>query len=350
MALLSVPRPSKTSSFFNSSWSASPPTPSDLPKLDTSPRDGGRGRSRETRSTAWASLSPARPSTQPTLVASPAALDPSHLAPWTPQQELPAPPIRLRHPRGSAYKLGEGRHSEAYLGAFAPLLGNGARPQWTACAIKRIHADREAQLVGLAEAYILRRLQHHPAIVRLLAVMDERDGLDGAVPAVAARAGHDRSVSDTSHLAVGATTPRLGFGFASPSTPMPGSSSAPTLAGDVAGLDLPVESYFADGAVRRAVSLRVTSEREAVGVGAPQLRSVSSSSAGETSSTLVADAPRLVLVLELCPAGTLDSLFRRQPALIGRRLWLRWARSLASAVAHAHSKSVMVRFTRLEPP
>lgn len=74
-----------------------------------------------------------------------------------------------------AFKLGEGRNSEVYLGAYAPRMASPATDSipWELCAIKRLQVDRESQLAGLEEAFALRRLGHHPHIVRLLGVLDE---------------------------------------------------------------------------------------------------------------------------------------------------------------------------------
>jgi len=74
-----------------------------------------------------------------------------------------------------AFKLGEGRSSEVYLGAYAPRSHDQTTKSvsWQLCAVKRLQVDRESQLAGLEEAFALRRLGHHEHIVRLLGVLDE---------------------------------------------------------------------------------------------------------------------------------------------------------------------------------
>jgi len=71
------------------------------------------------------------------------------------------------------YRLGEGRTSEVYLGAYHPHDQAGPRVTWELCAVKRVDADRESQLAGLEEAFALRRLGPHPHIVQLITVLDE---------------------------------------------------------------------------------------------------------------------------------------------------------------------------------
>jgi len=66
------------------------------------------------------------------------------------------------------YRLGEGRTSEVYLGAYHPHDQAGPRVTWELCAVKRVDADRESQLAGLEEAFALRRLGPHPHIVQLI--------------------------------------------------------------------------------------------------------------------------------------------------------------------------------------
>ncbi|KAN0064546.1 hypothetical protein ACQY0O_002174 [Thecaphora frezii] len=95
------------------------------------------------------------------------------------------------------FLLGEGRHcnvflgsyrhkrkqarAEAEAGSYSPGRFNGSlvnsldsrSPEWKLCAIKRLHADRHSQLLGLDEAFALRRLGPHPHIIRLIDIRDE---------------------------------------------------------------------------------------------------------------------------------------------------------------------------------
>ena len=51
--------------------------------------------------------------------------------------------------------------------------------------------------------------------------------------------------------------------------------------------------------------------------------------------------PRLLLVLELCGGGTLYRYVRRNGAKIGRRMWMKFARQLASAVESIHKQGLI---------
>ncbi|ORY89601.1 kinase-like domain-containing protein [Leucosporidium creatinivorum] len=100
---------------------------------------------------------------------------------------------RLRLIPAREYLLGEGRHAIVYLGSFIPRPSSPLPPTWTLCAAKRIFADRESQLAGLGEAFILSKLASAQVppfplgslaergsqfILRLYGVKDERDGVE----------------------------------------------------------------------------------------------------------------------------------------------------------------------------
>ncbi|GAA6005899.1 hypothetical protein JCM10207_007267 [Rhodosporidiobolus poonsookiae] len=194
-----------------------------------------------------------------------------------------APRVRMR-PQG-AYLLGEGRHASVYVAAFLPRRsqegkgqvrverrnaragaakreeqeeeGEDAEERWELCAAKRLLPDRESQLSGLGEAFILAKLHASPSyststsstsstsaapsaaaedtdssalagsgsssgarfIVRLHGVRDERDGVDLPDPLPnppaqglsrhgSAGSGHSRRWSAGSGLGVGAVGPQ----------------------------------------------------------------------------------------------------------------------------------------------
>ncbi|GAA6056448.1 hypothetical protein JCM3770_007473 [Rhodotorula araucariae] len=94
------------------------------------------------------------------------------------------------------YLLGEGRHASVYLASFT----RGAAP-WRLCAAKRLAPDRESQVSGLGEAFILAKLAGASAsaggsggderderaggsrfVLRLYGVRDERDGVEPPFP------------------------------------------------------------------------------------------------------------------------------------------------------------------------
>jgi hypothetical protein len=50
---------------------------------------------------------------------------------------------------------------------------------------------------------------------------------------------------------------------------------------------------------------------------------------------------RSTLLLEHAPLGTLDHFLRASPGLVGREMWLRWARQCSEAVAWTHEKGIL---------
>ncbi|TKY86573.1 hypothetical protein EX895_004722 [Sporisorium graminicola] len=74
------------------------------------------------------------------------------------------------------FLLGEGRHCSVYLGSYRPRLDavpSDSSTAWRLCAVKRLHADRQSQLLGLEEAFALRRLGTHPNVIQLIDIRDE---------------------------------------------------------------------------------------------------------------------------------------------------------------------------------
>lgn len=116
---------------------------------------------------------------------------------------------RLRLQPTPDFLLGEGRHASVFLASFIPTTKSAPAPdssshlspasKWTLCAAKRVLPDRESQLAGLGEAFILSKLASTgPAmtsldtfpslsagashILRLHGVKDERDGVESTGP------------------------------------------------------------------------------------------------------------------------------------------------------------------------
>ncbi|GAA5916371.1 hypothetical protein JCM6882_000868 [Rhodosporidiobolus microsporus] len=123
----------------------------------------------------------------------------------------------LRLSPTAPYLLGEGRHASVYLAAFLPRaegegkeMGRGTvraekrdgrKREWKLCAAKRLLPDRDSQVGGLGEAFILAKLAPpssaagageeedaaYPArgarnIIGLFGVRDERDGVEKPLP------------------------------------------------------------------------------------------------------------------------------------------------------------------------
>ncbi|PWN97424.1 kinase-like protein [Tilletiopsis washingtonensis] len=95
------------------------------------------------------------------------------------------------------YLLGEGRHCNVFLGSYrlkrrrrerrgaargAASESDVSESYWQLCAVKRLHADRQSQLLGLDEAFALRRLGPHPNIVSLIDIRDETAIADPTTP------------------------------------------------------------------------------------------------------------------------------------------------------------------------
>lgn len=111
---------------------------------------------------------------------------------------------RLRLQPTPDFLLGEGRHASVFLASFIPTSrsassvdsSNQSTSKWTLCAAKRVLPDRESQLAGLGEAFILSKLASNAPttasigtfppshsigashILRLHGVKDERDGVE----------------------------------------------------------------------------------------------------------------------------------------------------------------------------
>jgi hypothetical protein len=181
--------------------------------------------------------------------------------------------------------LGVGRHASVFLAACRTEEANEA--SWRLCAAKRMNADRDAQVGGFREAYILTKLydggRGPSSIIRLLALKDEQAS-DRHLPRPI-RSDHARSASaseaDTSlsidtgsalHRALSAADMSKGGSHSTPSSPVVATDPAQAL------LAAPAAS------VRRSISLRESSNRVAW--------------VRDGNSTEIADPPRLVLALE----------------------------------------------------
>ena len=95
--------------------------------------------------------------------------------------------ISLRLFLNKPFKLGEGRNSEVYLGAYhrERVDDSDTYVDWHLCAVKRVQADQESQLAGLQEAFALRRLGPHPHICLLYTSPSPRDKRQSRMPSSA---------------------------------------------------------------------------------------------------------------------------------------------------------------------
>ncbi|KAI8927334.1 hypothetical protein BC831DRAFT_452527 [Entophlyctis helioformis] len=218
--------------------------------------------------------------------------------------------------------LGEGRYAQVYLGHYSvmaecdsdnddeddmdtsdtsmqnPASASAATPSsqhhakqdvLRQCAIKRMNPTTEAQSIGLAEAYILRKLAHaHPNIISLIAVKDESD-LDG--PLIKSRL------------------------VQSLESPMPSASPS---------LPTPLSAY---------------TKRQTSPVRAPV--SPTTPTCIAVSPKLPDASPRLLLMLEYLPMGNMWDWAQTHKSRVGKALWIKWARELAGALEAVHSFGIV---------
>lgn len=96
-----------------------------------------------------------------------------------------------------------------------------------------------------------------------------------------------------------------------------------------------------DTSVRRAISLRDPSAHSGNKPTGSDEADARNSTASAQEAQASGTAPRLLLVYELCPGGTVASFVRRKGHEVGRSLWMRWAKQLVAALAHCHRFGIM---------
>ncbi|KAJ1334253.1 hypothetical protein BSLG_008180 [Batrachochytrium salamandrivorans] len=224
--------------------------------------------------------------------------------------------------------LGEGRYAEVYRGSYtlsgdaglsigsprsaqssqalssvtcaalggrrrSSTLVSGQSPADTPffdCAVKRLHATTEAQSIGLAESFILRRVAGlHRNIVSLIGVKDE---------------------ADLHALTVKNKLVQLLDTF-------PSMQVEPTQHSAKSTANQSVQSYSKPPST------------------------ASGKKKSPTAATAPNPAPQLLLVLEYLPNGNLWDWAMRHKESVGRILWMKWARELAGAIEAIHSIGIV---------
>lgn len=227
---------------------------------------------------------------------------------------------RLRLSPTKDYHLGEGRHASVYLASYIPPSSDPlSRKPWTLCAAKRIHPDRDSQLAGLGEAFVLSRLasSSHPGaahILRLYGVKDERDGVEEVECTPSRRSSYGSAAGARRQASFEARVEMV---------PPVGS---PSLEG-AEGFGMPFE--VVDPKLARVEKGPRHSEPA---MGRRGLREDEGRSSGEK---------RLVLLLEYCPFGHVLGFLRRFSERVGKRRWIQWAKELVSAVVWMHEKGIL---------
>lgn len=310
--------------------------------------------------------SPPRPPSRPSPVEFPSseALPPSAGHSSNPLLDTRRAPS-LRMSPTPTFLLGEGRHASVYLASCEPSGPNGSvvvekRPRRRRlCAAKRLFPDRESQVAGLGEAFILAKLSGHSegaeSIIRLYGVRDERDGVDPPLQTASSlsssfsRSSHRISStgshglpsplrrtsdgSDTGDSQIPAASPQEGTRAAARS---PNRNSDTIVASSHGRSKLSLLSHALDPPLsstrRRAIS-------------SASLDGSPSSSPGSPAQGGLAPAfslsPRIDLLLEFCPFGHALQFAKAHPERLDRRRWFDWAKQLAAAVKWAHEKNVL---------
>ncbi|CBQ72528.1 conserved hypothetical protein [Sporisorium reilianum SRZ2] len=290
------------------------------------------------------------------------------------------------------FLLGEGRHCSVYLGSYRPRLDAvptttadpASSAPWRLCAVKRLHADRQSQLLGLEEAFALRRLGTHPNVIQLIDIRDEVEfaaspqhtplpstpepaqqrkdsasiqvGLSLGLPRSATRspngghASHSRSTSDMtgkdelrneaqSHKRALAHEKQheaaLARGILHEADPIvlarePHRSRVTTLDHPQSAI-LPTPTFLVQGPDGDAVDARST-YNPALADSDPSIARRSSS-----NSTSAINPPRLLILLELLP-NNLALFARKHRERIDLQQWFDWALEIAEALAFLHDK------------
>ncbi|BGO92344.1 hypothetical protein NBRC10512_002021 [Rhodotorula toruloides] len=291
-----------------------------------------------------------------------------------------APPLRLSPT--PLYSLGEGRHATVYLASFVPQARDGqvrAEKRRRLCAAKRLLPDRESQVSGLGEAFILAKLSQADSnsvaatgsqyILGLYGVRDERDGIDPPASLLASPSSASASRRTSQRWSYGgATGCGSGSGTLSPlgkETFAYGTDDAEATSREDKRRSLPLQERPKKGKARHsdmmpgsstpsgrlsllshALEPPLTSTRRRTTFGGgPATTSTTPSQSPPTSlapSPLPHPAsPRIDLLLEYCPFGHILQFARSHPERIGKRRWFEWALQISSAVAWAHEKGVL---------
>lgn len=286
------------------------------------------------------------------------------------------------------YLLGEGRHCNVFLGSYR--LKPRQRKQrgasqtthlydvdqadqqqeeaaWQLCAIKRLHADRQSQLLGLDEAFALRRLGPHPHVVSLIDIRDEVQLTSTASthsPGMAADLGlglpsslappqphtassHGRSTSESTHAhSHSHSHAQLQLHSRSPERTDEGGMHR-----RLASQPLSAVSYDSMPVVRiagpddegdvwphtRARSPSEAGSNTVTPLASPLPTPAVSPTPSGSSSNSSNDPPRLLILLELLP-HSLSTFAKRNPERVDWPMWRTWALQIAETIEWMHGK------------
>ncbi|KAM0789613.1 hypothetical protein ACM66B_000419 [Microbotryomycetes sp. NB124-2] len=281
---------------------------------------------------------------------------------------------RLRMMPNRDYLLGEGRHATVYLASFRSSSADGSASAsidspWKLCAAKRVFPDRESQVAGLGEAFILAKLatpthalraeslaaRGSPHILRLYGVKDERDGFDSAIEddrrsrqpssELARSFGRPLATSSHSDLRTATSTASSDVMTVARSTKwLQRRSLRRKSSFTPCQLSPPLGSPSVESAGDFFGSLKDrTSSAANTGKSVASLKPAPTlvTPASKESTPKQDDYPRLILLLEYCPFGHVLAFARTYSERMGKRRWLEWAKQLTAAVAWAHERNVL---------
>lgn len=256
------------------------------------------------------------------------------------------------------HMLGEGRHCNVYLGSYRTKCtaktkstekGYTATHDWKLCAIKRLHADRQSQLLGLEEAFAMRRLGSHPNIVGLISIRDEVE-LTATLPSASIRESSwsgvpvslnrdQRGEMQYNHIGKGVSP---GFATMSHWRSVSDTQATEWTGSDSKDLQRRTQTHRRQVSTPTKGPIVMVASPEGDEIYASPIASSESSSssrrqsASELSANTV-DPPRLLIMLELLPYS-LSSFAKRNPDQIDFDQWKEWALELTSVVEWLHNK------------
>lgn len=302
---------------------------------------------------------------------------------------------RVRLIPNSDYLLGEGRHASVYVSSFLPRDVTSPSKAWKLCAAKRISPDRESQLAGLGEAFILSKLNAPPQpstsrsfaargsqfIIDLYGVRDERDGIEsmGSVGSEDQTARRRKAWNEASSAAslglgrpLGPTASHTDLRAASelisasnlphrrslrrkksfePSNLSPPIGSPSVDQHGVEYFPLPRQAALLDrdrkGPRHSAPgglappSVVTSPPHDSRAGAASRVPSGTSTVSDSTARSPRPTSPRIILLLEYAPYGHALAFAQAYPERMGKKRWLSWARELVAAVAWAHERGVL---------
>lgn len=347
--------------------STSPPPIPPLPSATSGPVTPPRGLSRQSQPVFPPTpVSPIRPASRPSPVAFPSseALPPTAGHSANPLLDTRRAPS-LRMSPSPPYLLGEGRHATVYLASCELRAPTGTAAvaekqirRRRLCAAKRLFPDRESQIAGLGEAFILGKLltpenttggaraAEATNIIDLYGVRDERDGVDP--PAPLASEGSLRASQRLSNP-----------GARSVPSPLRRTSGDEERATEPATEGAPANAEGTGGPHRREMRPSRGSGRSKLSLLSNALEPPLSSSRRRTVSSpgeqqsapagpgqgglapAFSPSPRIDLLLEYCPFGHVLSFARAYPERLDKACWFNWARQVTGAVRWAHEMNVL---------